>query len=114
MYFKKRWHDLAIGAHNNIAGVNAAWGSSYTTDLTSGTCFGPLQPSYICPSPGAAVVVGTTNGTSQTISFSLSNTVVSKFSVYIAVAGAVVAGDNGVGGIYGPGISGSINYSTGA
>jgi len=115
MYFKKKWHDLAIAAHTNISGVNSAWGSSYTTDKTSGTCFGSLQPTYICPSPSAAVTLGTATGSSQTLTATLSG-VVSKFSVYIADNGVVIGGDSGTSTIYGaPKITaGSINYTTGA
>jgi hypothetical protein len=115
MYLKKKWHDLVIAAHTNISGVNSAWGSSYTTDKTSGTCFGSLQPTYICPSPSAAVTLGTASGSAQTMTSTLSGTV-SKFSIYVADNGVVIGGDTGTGTIYGPTIisSGTINYFTGA
>ena len=111
MFIKKTLHDSAMTAHANIAGINAAWGSSYTTDLTSGNCFGSLQPAFICPSPGAAASLGTANGTQKGFSGTLSGTV-SKFSIYITQTSTVVAGDTGVGVIYGNQAGGTFGSNT--
>lgn len=118
VYMKKRFHDLVIAAHTNIAGVNTSWGSSYgAVDLTSGNCFGSLMPAWICPSPGAAFALGTGNGATTTFSGTITNTVVSKFSLYVAISGVIIGGDTGTGNIYGKGcggLTGTINYATGA
>lgn len=118
VYMKKRFHDLVIAAHTNIAGVNTSWGSSYgAVDLTSGNCFGALMPAWICPSPGAAFALGTGNGATTVFSGTITNTVVSKFSLYVAISGVIIGGDTGAGSIYGTGcggLTGTINYGTGA
>jgi hypothetical protein len=115
VYEKKQLHDNAIAAHTNIANINTAWGSSYTTDLTSGTCFGSLQPSWLCPSPSAAASTSGSGSGPYTVTL---NTTVSHFSVYIAVGSTIVGGDLGNGNLYGTGsptiTAGSINYATGA
>lgn len=115
---KKSLHDIAMAAHTNIAGINTSWGSSYTTDLTSGSCFGTLQPSFVCPSPASGLSLGTGNGATVTFTGTIPNVTVSKFSVYVAKNATIVGGDTGGGALYGPGssngLSGTINYSTGA
>jgi len=121
VFIKKTLHDNAMTAHTNIAGINAAWGSSYTTDLTSGNCFGSLQPASVCPSPGAAFALGTGDGVTTTFTGTIPNTVISKWSLYVAKNGVKVGGDisgGGVGTLFGPGAAngfgGTINYSSGA
>ena len=114
VYAKKVFHDLTLAAHGGtIGGVNSADGSSYTTDLTSGTCFGVNQPAWLCPSPSAAVSLGTGDGSTTTFTGTLTTTV-AKYSVYISKAGTNAAGDNGGGTIFGTGVTGTINYATGA
>lgn len=103
IYLKKTFHDNVMSLRSTIAAVNTAYGSSYTTDLTSGNCFGPLQPSWLCPSPGAALSLGTGTGTALSFTGTTANTTVSEFSVYIANVSTLVAGDMGDanGTIYG-------------
>lgn len=119
VYNKKTWYTQLTGEYANVAALNTAWGSSYTTFGTSGTCFGSSLPSWLCPSPSAALSVGTGNGSTLTFTATLTTTV-SPNSVGIFVAGTLVGGDSGAGPfvtdgqIYGPNLSGTINYSTGA
>jgi hypothetical protein len=115
IYAKKAFHDLLVSIHTNAAGVNAAAGSNYTTELTSGTCFGSLQPAWLCPKPSPAIEVGTGDGSTTTFSAALQGTV-SKFSVYIAQKDAIVGGDLGNGTLFGTGnrgFSGKIDYASG-
>ncbi|GAC1640355.1 MAG: hypothetical protein NVS9B14_21830 [Candidatus Acidiferrum sp.] len=115
IYAKKAFHDLLLSIHTNSDGVNAAIGSSYTTDLTSGTCFGALQPAWLCPSPSPAISLGVGDGSTTTFTATLHGAV-SKFSVYIARKDSIVGGDSGTGALFGPGadgLSGSIDYSSG-
>ncbi|HET9804147.1 MAG TPA: hypothetical protein VFP96_12995, partial [Candidatus Acidoferrum sp.] len=115
IYAKKAFHDLLVSIHTNAAGVNAAVGSNYTTELTSGTCFGSLQPAWLCPAPSPAIALGTGDGSTTTFATTLSGAV-SKFSVYIAQRDTIVGGDLGTGALFGPGnrgLSGKIDYASG-
>lgn len=96
IYAKKVWHDQAV-LRGTISTINTAYSSSYTTDLTSGTCFGTLHPSWLCPSPSAALSIGTGNGTALSFSGTAANTTLSKWSVYVAKASTIVGGDQGTG-----------------
>lgn len=120
VYNKKAFYTQLTGEYASIAALNSAWGSTYTTFGTSGTCFGGGFGSWICPSPSAATAVGTGDGSTLTFSHTLTTTV-SANSVGIFVAGTLVGGDGGdgpfsgtSGTIYGPNLSGTINYTTGA
>lgn len=121
VYSKKTFHDQLTAEYVNISALNTAWGSSYTTFGTSGTCYGSHFAAWICPSPSAALAVGTGDGTTLTFTSTL-NTTDSPNSVGIFVAGTLVGGDSGAGTqvgvtsgqIYGPNLSGTINYTTGA
>lgn len=120
VYNKKTWHDQLTGEYASISALNTAWGSTYTTFETSGTCFGTHWAAWICPAPSAAKSVGTGNGSTLTFSTTL-NTTTSANSVGIFVAGVLVGGDGGngpfsgtAGTMYGPNMSGTINYATGA
>jgi hypothetical protein len=112
-YSKKAFYTQLTAKYANIAALNTAWGSSYTTFGTSGTCYGSSLPSWLCPSRGVAAAIGTGNGSNLNFTGTL-NTIVSANSVGIFVAGTLVGGDNGNGTIYGPNLSGSITYSSGA
>src|SRR5262249_21996731 len=98
--------------YGTVGALNTAWRSSYTTFDSSGVCVGS-QP-ITCATRVSADSVGTGNGSTLTISTTLSHTTVSGFSLQILVAGRPVAGDLGNGTLYGPNASGTINYSTGA
>ena len=116
VYSKKAFHDQLTAEYPNIATLNSAWGSSYTTFGTSGSCYGNHVPVWLCPSPNAAESIGTGDGSTLTFSHTLAHTTVSGNSLGIFVAGNLVGGDNGSGTLYGPSLSGSntVNYSTGA
>lgn len=119
VYSKKAWYAQLTGEYSTILALNTAWGSSYTTFGTSGTCYGSHFGSWICPGPSAASSVGTGNGSTLNFSATL-NATVSANSLGIFVAGTLVGGDGGdglfsgtPGTIYGPNLSGTINYATG-
>jgi hypothetical protein len=85
----------------DIGKLNAAWGSNYTTWNSSGR-----------PITGASL--GTGDGSNTTFPANLSQKPISEYSVQILVAGSPVGGDQGNGTIWGPNLSGTINYTTGA
>lgn len=128
VYLKKWWLSRAQTEYATIGALNTAWGSSYTTFGTSGTCVGTHLPNYIttagCGATAAADSVGTGNGTNLgPFTATLSHTTVSGLSLGIYVNGVLVGGDpstGAVGGgckgtIYGPTLTGStLNCSTGA
>jgi hypothetical protein len=101
VYTKKAWRDFLAAKYGTIAALNAAWGSNYTTFDSSGTSV-------------AGESVGLGNGSTVNYSHALAQLTPSKFSVEILVNGVAVGGDTGNGVIYGPQVSGTINYSTGA
>jgi len=112
LFMKARWHDMLASEYGDVAGLNSAWGSSYTTLDSSGTCVG-TQP-VTCASNMGAETFGTGTGSTLSFNHTLAQTEVSKFSVGIFVGGTLVGGDTGAGSFYGPNLTGTINYSTGA
>jgi len=112
VYSKKQLYTQVNGEYANVAALNTAWGSSYTTYLTSGTCYGSSIPSWLC-TPGAAESYGTGDGGTRTFNHTLAHTTVTANSVGIFVSGTLVGGDNGSGTFYGPNLTGTITYSTG-
>jgi hypothetical protein len=112
MYMKKRMHDLLVAKYGTFGALNTAWGSSYTTFDSSGTCVGS-QP-ITCASSVGADSVGTGTGVALSFSSTLSHTQVSIYSLGIFVAGVLVAGDTGAGALFGTNVTGTINYTTGA
>jgi len=113
VYSKKTLYTQVTGEYASISTLNTAWGSTYTTFTTSGTCFGTSMPSWLCPSPQPAETYGTGTGSKTAFTHTLTHTTVSANSVGIFVAGTLVGGDNGSGTIYGPNLSGNINYTSG-
>lgn len=101
IYSKKALHDQLVSEYTSISALNSAWGSNYTTFDSSGTTINGQS-------------VGTGDGSTTTFNVNLSGTTVSEFSLQILVSGAAVGGDLGTGSLWGPGLSGSINYTTGA
>ena len=101
VYSKRALHDQLVAKYGTIAALNAAWSSSYTTFESSGTVI---------------TGEGITNGDGSTTTFTktLANPAVSAFSLQIFVAGLPVGGDTGKGIVWGPNLSGTISYSTGA
>ena len=112
VYVRKRLNDLLQAKYGTVASLNPAWGSAYTTFDSSGTCVGS-QP-ITCANTAAADTVGSGNGSTLSFSSTLSHTTVSAYSVAIYAGGKLVGGDTGAGKIYGPSLSGTVNYSTGA
>lgn len=121
VYMKKRWRDILQAKYTTIANLNSAWVTSgyYTTFGTSGTCYGSLSPSSVCPSPSAAITVtSSAAGGSQSYSPSLTGSGgnISLYSVYVADNGVIVGGDTGVGTLSGTSpqnVTGTVNYSSG-
>jgi hypothetical protein len=119
IYSKLALRNALATEYGTVAALNTAWGSSYTTFDSSGTCVGS-QP-ITCASSVSADSIGTGNGSTLTFTTTLSLTTISGFSLQILVAGTPVAGDNDQNGysapngtLWGPNASGTINYSTGA
>lgn len=119
IYSKLALRNALATEYGTIGAMNTAWGSSYTTFDSSGTCVGS-QP-ITCGSSVAADSVGTGDGSTLTFSTTLSHhTSVAPFSVQVLVAGTPVAGDLGTEGsasytFYGPNVSsGNVNATTGA
>ncbi len=101
IYSKQALHDQLVAEYGTISALNSAWGSSYTTFGSSGSTI-------------SAEAVGTGNGSTLTFSKTLSAATVSKYSLQILVAGQAVGGDTGNGQLWGPHLSGTINYTSGA
>jgi hypothetical protein len=112
LFMKARWHDMLASEYGSVTGLNSSWGSNYTTLDSSGTCVGS-QP-VTCASNIGAETFGTGSGSTVTFNHTLAHATVSKFSVGIFANGNLVGGDTGAGSFYGPNLSGTINYSTGA
>jgi hypothetical protein len=100
IYSKKAMRDYLAGKYGNIAALNAAWGSSYTTFESSGS-----------PITGEIVAAG--NGTTLTFSHEFQHPSASKFSVQIFVDGKAVAGETDNGDLWGPGVTGRAGDRTG-
>lgn len=98
VYSKKALHDQLVAKYGTIAALNAAWGSNYTTFESSGTAI-----------EGKAL--GVADGSRSNFTATLPNA--SRFSVQILVGGKPAAGDLGNGTIWGPGVKGQVNYSSG-
>ena len=71
-------------------------------------------PAAFTPMPRTAVAVGTGDATTTTFTATLSNSPIAVFTLKVKVAGTVVATDNGRGKLTGTGVSGTVNYATGA
>lgn len=101
VYSKQALQSQLEAKYGTISALNTAWGSDYTTFGSSGKTI-------------TAETVGTGNASTLTFSKTLGSPTVSKYSLQILVAGSPVGGDTGGGQLWGPHLSGSINYSTGA
>ncbi len=101
VYSKKALHDQMVAKYGTIAALNTAWGSNYTTFDSSGK-----------PITGEGIATG--DGLTVAFTKTLANGAVSAFSLQIFVAGQPVGGDTGKGTVWGPNLTGTINYSTGA
>jgi hypothetical protein len=112
VYLKRRFHDMLVAKYGTVAALNNTWGSGYSTLDSSGTCVGS-QP-ITCASSLPTENVGTGNGSTKSFSTTLAHTSVSTFSLGIFVGGTLMGGDSGNGTVYGPGLSGTVNYGTGA
>jgi len=101
VYSRKALHDQMVAKYGTVSALNTAWGSNYTTFDSSGSTI-------------SGEAVGTGDGSTRQFNKNLANTTVTQFSLQILVSGTPVGGDLGNGTLWGPGLSGSINYSTGA
>ncbi len=99
VYSKKALHDALVAKYGTISALNAAWGSNYTTFDSSGT--------------SATDAIGTGDGATLEFSPTLLSTTVAAFTLQISVNGQPVAGDQGDGTVWGPNVSGSVDYTTG-
>ena len=101
IYSKQALHDQLLAKYGTIAALNSAWGSNYTTFGSSGNTV-------------TAEAIGSGNGSSLTFTKTLAAATVSKYSLQILLGGQPVGGDTGGGRIWGPHLSGTIDYTTGA
>jgi len=101
VYSKQALQDQMVAKYSTISALNSAWGSNYTTFDSSGTTINGQS-------------VGTGDGSTTQFNATLTDTTVTPFTLQILVAGTPVGGDLGNGTLWGPSLSGSINYSTGA
>jgi len=101
VYSKKAFRDQMVAKYGTIGALNTAWGSSYTTFDSSGTAV-------------TAEAIATGNGSTTAFTKTLAKPAASAFSLQILVAGQPVGGDTGKGAVWGPNLTGTINYATGA
>jgi hypothetical protein len=101
VYSKQALQTQLQAKYGTISALNSAWGSNYTTFGSSGTNV-------------TAENVGTGNASTLTFSKTLASATVSKYSLQILVAGTPAGGDTGGGQLWGPHLTGTINYTTGA
>jgi putative Ig domain-containing protein len=101
VYSKKVLHDQLVSKYGTIGALNSAWNSNYTTFDSSGSAI-------------SGVPIGTGDGSALTFTKTLQSPTISAFSLQILVAGQPVGGDTGKGLVFGPHLSGTISYTTGA
>jgi hypothetical protein len=101
VYCKKGLRDQLIQKYRTIMALNSAWGSHYTTFDSSGI-----------PIEREAVAQG--DGVSLKFTKTLAASTVTRFTLQIYAGQNLIAGDLGDGTIWGPSLTGSINYQTGA
>ncbi|HEV2385858.1 MAG TPA: putative Ig domain-containing protein, partial [Candidatus Acidoferrales bacterium] len=100
VYTKKAWRDYLAAKYGTIGALDAAWGSNYTTFDSSGSSV-------------AGEAVGTGDGSTTAFSHTIGRLAPSRYSVQVLVNGVAVGGDTGNGALYGPQLSGTINYTSG-
>jgi hypothetical protein len=103
VYSKRALRDQLAAKYKTITALNEAWGSQYTTFDSSGVVT-------------TGEVIGTGTGSQVEFQTKLGKPGVTAMSLQIKVAGVAVAGDlepNAHGQVWGPNVSGSIDYATG-
>ena len=100
MHTKESLRDLLKNKYKTIESLNAAWGSNYTTFDSSGETI-----------RGESVAAG--DGISLTFSKVLSRAKADRCSVQVLIDGGPAAGDTGNGAMFGPNVTGEVNYQTG-
>jgi hypothetical protein len=103
VYSKRALRDRLTAKYETIAALNAAWGSDYTTFDSSGTAV-----------TGDKIGMGT--GSQSEFHAKLSKLGITPMSVAIKMDGLTVAGDlepEAHGQLWGPHVSGAIDYATG-
>jgi hypothetical protein len=101
VYSKQAFQNQMISEYGTIGALNSSWGSNYTTFGSSGTTI-------------TGQSIGTGDGSTLTFNSTLTGTTVSAFSLQVFVSGNPVGGDLGNGTLWGPNLTGTIDYSTGA
>lgn len=100
VYTKRAMVDYLAEKYGSIAGLNAAWGSSYTSFNSTGTLV-------------EDEVLGTADGTTVSFSGTLAQGQPSPWSLQVLLDGAPMAGDDGNGVLLGTSVaSGTVNYAT--
>ncbi|MGC1384469.1 MAG: hypothetical protein WA823_11870 [Candidatus Acidiferrales bacterium] len=100
MHTKLALRDALGTKYKTVEALNHAWGSNYTTLDSSGR---QITADQFAGGDGA------------TLSFigRISHTTASRDSVQVRINDSVVGGDDGKGNLYGPNLSGTVNYKTG-
>ena len=125
VYDKRHMLQSLITEYESISALNAAWGSNYTTFNSSGTCIGPAyntSPATCDTISSATEAHGTGSGGAGPYNFTLNNSQPTQLSVIVKFNGTPVAGDtpgpsgaySSTGTIWGPNVTGTIDYATGA
>lgn len=100
MYTKVALRNMLEMKYKTIAALNAAWGSDYTSFDSSGT-------------PISGERIGMADGLTLAFHHRLEHPHPSRYSLEITVSGAPVGGDTGDGMLYGPNVTGTVNYESG-
>ncbi|HWG57748.1 MAG TPA: hypothetical protein VN661_01730 [Candidatus Acidoferrales bacterium] len=100
MHTKIALRNMLEGKYKSVAALNTAWGSSYTTFDSSGTTV-------------SDEALGHGDGATLTFQHVLQKLHPSRYSVQISLKGIPIGGDIGDGTIFGPKLTGTVNYQSG-
>jgi len=107
VYTKAQWANFLQDKYGSVSGLNATWGSNYTTFGTAGAQI-------------IGEILGDADGSTRSFSKILTHTVVDPHSLAVYVAAVIATGDDGSGSLYDNAVIsnesrlGSINYSDGS
>lgn len=100
MYTKSALRGMLEGKYKTIAALNTAWGSNYTTFGSSGKKVDNE-------------ILARGDGTTAIFQHVLHDPRPSRYSVQVSLNGVPVAGDTGDGMLFGPNLTGTVNYDSG-
>jgi hypothetical protein len=100
MHTKVALREMLVAKYRTIAALNEAWGSNYTTFDSSGEAV-------------AGEPIATGNGATLAFSHTLAHPIASRYSIQVLVNRTPAGGDAGKDTLYGPNLSGTVNYKSG-